>query len=451
MVLKSVLPYENMYRMVGILLMKLIRSLYFWILIAFFSGCALGTFNPKLAILMEPLGTSFIKFIKVFIGPIVFLTVATGIAQTGSLKKLSKIGIITFVYFEIVSSIALLIGWAAASIAKPGSMVHANLNLLDKKPVVNFLGNAEKLSVVDFLQNLIPSNIVEPFSNGNMLQILLIAILFGLSLLAIGENRSKTLIETMDKITQSLFQIIRLIMYFAPLGVFGAMSFTIAKFGGHLLIPLLRLIGTFYLTGFLFIFVILGTIAKLSGFSIIHFVKYIKHELLLILGTSSSESALPQLLQKLEKLGCQKKTIGIVVPIGYSFNLDGTNIYITLAALFIAQALGIQLTIMQQLAIFITAMLSSKGAAGVTGAGFITLAATLSVVPTIPAIGIVLILGIDRFMSEARSLINYIGNGVASLAISRWENEVSAQKLNQIMNEEIQPIILCRKDSVEYQ
>jgi aerobic C4-dicarboxylate transport protein len=422
--------------------MKFIRSLSFWTLVAFLSGCALGAFNPKLAVLMEPLGTSFIKLIKIFICPIVFLTVATGIAQAGSFKKLGKIGLKAFIYFEIVSSIALLIGWAAASIIKPGSLIHANLNLLDKKPVMHFLQSAEKLSFVDFLQNLIPSSIIEPFAKGDMLQVLLIAILFGVSLLAVSESRSKNLIEMMDRITQCLFQIIRIIMYTAPLGVFGAMSFTIAKFGDNFLVPLLGLIGTFYLTGFIFVFSILGMIAWLSGFSILQFLKYISSELFLILGTSSSESALPQLLRKLEKLGCQKETVGVVVPMGYSFNLDGTNIYITLAALFIAQALGIQLTVTQQLALFVTAMLSSKGAAGVTGAGFITLAATLSVVPTIPAVGIVLILGIDRFMSEARSLINYIGNGVASLVISRWEKEISAQSLNQALganrgNEEI--------------
>lgn len=283
------------------------------------------------------------------------------------------------------------------------------------------------------LQNLIPSSIIEPFAKGDMLQILLIAILFGISLLAIGENRAKNIVETMDRLTQSLFQIIRIIMYVAPVGVFGAMSFTIAKFGGHFLIPLLGLIATFYLTGLIFVIGILGIIAKISGVSILSFLKYLAPELFLVLGTSSSESALPQLLKKLEKLGCQKETVGVVVPMGYSFNLDGTNIYITLAALFIAQALGIQLTITQELALFAIAMLLSKGAAGVTGAGFITLAATLAVVPTIPAVGIVLILGIDRFMSEARALINYIGNGIATLVISRWEKEVSAQQINQVM------------------
>lgn len=424
--------------------MKFVKSLYFWILIAFISGCAFGIANPKAAVLMEPLGTNFVKLIKVFIGPIVFLTVATGIAQTGSLKKLGKIGIKAFIYFEIVSTIALLIGWAAASIIKPGSMIHANLDLLDTNSVQHFIASADKLYFGSFLQNLIPSSIIEPFAKGDILQILLIAILFGISLLALGENRARKIIETMERLTEAVFQIIRIIMYAAPLGVFGAMSFTIAKFGSDLLVPLLGLIGTFYLTGFIFVFGILGIIAKVSGFSIFSFLKYIASELFLVLGTSSSESALPHLITKLERLGCQKETIGVVVPMGYSFNLDGTNIYITLAAIFIAQALGIQLTLTQELTLFATAMLSSKGAAGITGAGFITLAATLAVVPTIPAVGIVLILGIDRFMSEARSLINFIGNGVASLVISRWENEVSVQQLQQAMGVNIDEIAMER-------
>lgn len=413
--------------------MKLIRSLYFWILTAFVGGCVFGAIFPELGVLMQPLGTSFIKLIKLFIGPIVFLTVATGIAQTGSLKKLGKIGIKSIIYFEIVSTLALLIGWAAASIIKPGSLIHVDVNLLDKQPVLHLLENANSHSLLNLFLNIIPGSIIEPFAKGDMLQILLISILFGVSLIAIGESRSKNLIDGMDKVTQCLFQIIRIIMYTAPFGVFGAMSFTIAKFGSHFLVPLLGLIGTFYFTGFMFVFLILGTVAKLSGFSLLQFIKYMTTELFLVAGTSSSESALPQLLRKLEKLGCEKESVGVVVPMGYSFNLAGTNIYITLAALFIAQALGVQLTFAQQFALFATAMISSNGAAGVTGSGFITLAATLSVVPSIPAVGIVLLLGIDRLMDAVRSLINYIGNGVAALAISRWENDISAAELNQAL------------------
>src|SRR3990167_499460 len=269
--------------------MKFIKSLYFWIIVAFISGCTLGIMNPKLAVLMEPLGSNFIKLVKIFIGPIVFLTVTTGITQTGSLKKLGKVGVKAFVYFELVSSIALLIGWAAASIIKPGSFIHANLNLLDKKPIMYFLENTEKLSFTDFLQNLIPSNIIEPFAKGDMLQTLLIAILFGISLLAMGKTHSKHITEIMERLTQCLFKIIHIIMYVAPIGVFGAMSFTIAKFGSQFIFPLLGLVGTFYLTGFIFVFFVLGIIAILAGFSIIRFLYYFLPELFLVLGTSSSE------------------------------------------------------------------------------------------------------------------------------------------------------------------
>lgn len=411
--------------------MKILRSLYFWILIAFVSGCIIGLINPSLGLLLEPLGTNFIKLIKIFIPPVVFLTVASGIAQSGSLKKLSKIGLKAFIYFEIISSIALLIGWACATLIKPGSAMQVNIELLNNSSIKPVLENTQHLSVVQFLQNIIPSSLIEPFMKGDMMQILFIAILFGISLLFIEENGRKRLIGMMEPLIQGFFQIIRLIMYAAPFGVLGAIAANVAKFGGQFLLPLMGLLGTFYLTALLFVLVILGLVAKLSGFSLILFLKYLAPELLLVLGTSSSESALLQLMKKLENLGCQEETVGVVVPMGYSFNLDGTNIYITLSALFIAQAFGIQLTFMQQLALFATAMLSSKGAAGITGAGFITLAATLSVLPVIPIQGIVLILGIDRFMSEGRSLINFIGNGVASLAISRWENEMSAEALQQ--------------------
>lgn len=411
--------------------MKFSRSLYFWVIIAFISGSLFGLYCPQTALLMEPLGTNFIKLVKVFIGPIVFLTIVTGIAQTGSLGKLGKVGIKAFIYFEIVSTIALLIGWAAASLFQPGSFLHADIATLDTQPVARFLEGAEKLSTLDFLQNIIPSNIIDPFAKGDMLQILFLALITGISLLALGESHSTKIVVAMEYITHWLFKTIRTIMYLAPIGVFGAMAFTLSKFGGQMLLPLLGLIGTFYFTGLIFIGIVLATIAWGAGFSLFRFLRYISPELLLVLGTSSSESALPQLLSKLEKLGCQRETVGVVVPMGYSFNLDGTNIYITLAALFIAQALGIQLTLTQEIILFATAMVTSKGAAGVTGAGFITLAATLSVVPTIPAVGIVLILGIDRFMSEARALINFIGNGVATIVISRWGKEMPREDLRE--------------------
>lgn len=414
--------------------MKYVKSLYFWIGIALVSGIIFGLYDPKHALLLEPLGTYFIKLIKAFVGPVVFLTVSVGIAQTGSLKKLGEISFIAIIYFEIVSTIALLIGWMAASLIQPGHLLHISIPLLDKNAAMPFLQNAEKMSIVGFLENLIPGTLLEPFIKGDLLPILLLAILFGSSLLTIGQNRSKMLLDILDRLTQCVFQMIRVIMYAAPLGVFGAIAFSISKFGGQFLVPLLGLIGTFYLAGFLFVFVILGLIAKLSGFSLLRFLKYMLPELLLVLGTASSEVALPQLMRKLEQLGCENETVGVVVPLGYSFNLDGTNIYITLAALFIAQALGVELTLMQQFAIFGIAMITGKGAAGVTGSGFIMLASTLTIIPAIPAVGLVLILGIDRFMSEARSLINFIGNGVAALVISRFENEVTAAKLNQALN-----------------
>lgn len=414
--------------------MSFIKSIFFWIVVAFFAGCLLGIYNPSLAVSMEPLGTTFIKLIKVFIAPIVFLTVATGIAQTGSLKKLASVGFKAIIYFEVVSTIALFIGWSAAVIIKPGAMIKSDVHHLDVSAVSHYLEHADKLSMVDFLQHLVPSSIVEPFIKGDLLQVLVLAIFFGVSLLALGEDRSKHLLEQIDKITQCFFQIIKMVMYAAPLGVFGGMAFAIGKFGTHLLIPLLGLMATFYVTGILFVLIILGIIARLAGFSILRFLKYFLPELLLVLGTSSSEAALPHLLRKLEMLGCERETAGVVVPMGYSFNLDGTNIYIALAALFIAQALGVQLTLADQLILFATAMLTSKGAAGITGSGFITLAATLSVVSSIPAVGIVLILGVDRFMSAARSLINYIGNGTAALVISRWQNEISAEQLNANMS-----------------
>lgn len=413
--------------------MKLIKTLYVWILIALVLGILFGIFFPTIAMTLEPLGTNFIKIIKVFIGPIVFLTIATGIAQLGSLKKLGKTSLKALIYFEIVSTIALFIGWAMALIIKPGSAFHPNLNNFDHKSISQFVAQAQHLSFVEFISSIIPSNFIEPFTSGNMLQILLLAVLFGCALLTLGERHTQTFMTVMTSILEVFFKMFGIAMYAAPIGVFGAIAFAVGKFGSSTLIPLLILVATFYLTSIIFIFGVLGTIAKIAGFSLLRFLRLMLPELIFVLGTSSSESALPQLLRKLEKIGCTRETVGLVVPLGYSFNLDGTNIYITLAALFIAQALGIPLTFEQQLILFATATLTSKGAAGITGAGFITLAATLSVVPSIPAIGLVLILGIDRFMSEARSLTNYIGNGVAALVISRLEKEVSGKELNHKM------------------
>jgi aerobic C4-dicarboxylate transport protein len=412
--------------------MRILKSLYGWIIIAFVCGCCLGFFNPALGLKMEPLSVNFIKIIKIFIGPIVFLTIILGIAQSNSLKKLGKIGIKTLIYFEIMSTLALITGWVIADLIQPGAGVHANLTTLDPEPVKLLLKQAQDMSVLSFMQSIVPTNIIEPFYTNNMLQILILAILFGVAMLATNDKESEVLMGVMQKIMHSLFHIIKIVMYLAPIGVFGSMSFTIAKFGGSFLLPLMKLVLTFYISSMIFVMVFLGSVARMAGFSILKFLRYIGPELLLVLTTSSSESALPQLLEKLERIGCKKDTVGIVVPMGYSFNLDGTNIYITLAALFIAQALGIDLTFTQEVTIFLTAMLSSKGAAGITGAGFITLAATLAIVPSIPIIGIVLIFGVDRFMSEARAVTNFIGNGVASLVISRLENELSKHELQNM-------------------
>jgi len=412
---------------------KTLKSIYFWIVLALILGTLFGLQNPPLARQMEPLAVSFVKLIKLFIGPIVFLTISAGVAQTGSLKKLSVTGLKAFIYFEVFSTLALIIGWLASSLMKPGAGMHIDVTTLDTAPLQQFIHHSEKQTTIQFLQHLIPNSIIEPFASGDILQILLLGILFGISLLAIGEKAAKPLVHSIEQLIQCLFKIIRIIMYIAPIGVFGSMAFTTATFGPKLFMPLLNLIATFYLAGLLFIFGVLGLVAKLAGFSIVRFLKYIATELLLILGTSSSEVALPALMRKLERLGASEETVGIVVPIGYSFNMDGTCIYITLAALFIAQALDIELTLAQEVALFITAMLSSKGTAGVAGGGFISLAATLAVVPGLPIEGMLLILGIDRFMGEGRALINFIGNGVAALTVSRWEKEMSGEQLNKAL------------------
>lgn len=414
--------------------MKLLRSFYFWIFAAFIGGCLLGWFNPPMGASMEPLATGFVKLIKLFVGPVVFLTVVTGIAQTGSLKKLGALGLRAFIYFEVISTLALGIGWLAAHVLQPGAGVQASLEQLDAKAVSQFIASSEKLSTVDFLKHIIPASIVEPFASGDMLQILFLAILFGASLLAAGERVARPLCDMLERLASAVFVMVRMVLMTAPLGIFGAMAFTVGRFGSALLLPLAGLIGVFYLTAFVFVAGVLGTVARCSGFSLVRFLRFILPELWLVLGTSSSEAALPQLIQKLEALGCERETVGVIVPMGYSFNLDGTNIYITLAALFIAQALGISLSATQQIALLATAMLTSKGAAGVTGAGFVTLAATLAVVPAIPTVGIVLVLGIDRFMSDVRALVNYIGNGVATLAISRYQREVSAHDLQRALS-----------------
>jgi aerobic C4-dicarboxylate transport protein len=412
------------------------KILYVQVIAAIVVGIILGHFSPALAIDMKPLGDGFIKLIKMVIGPIIFCTVVTGIAGMEDMKKVGRVGGKALLYFEVVSSFALLLGLIATHVLKPGAGFNVDPATLDAKSVASFAEKAHGQSTVDFFMHIIPDTLTSAFAQGEILQILLIALLFGSVLATLGE-RGKVVTNFIEGITHVLFGVVRIVTKLAPIGAFGAMAFTIGKYGVGSLVPMLKLVGTFYLTSIVFVVVVLGIIARIVGFNILRFVAYIKEELLIVLGTSSSEAALPQLMVKLEKLGCSRSVVGLVVPTGYSFNLDGTNIYMTMAVLFIAQATNTDLTWGQQLTLLAVTMLTSKGASGVTGAGFITLAATLAVVPTIPLSGMVLILGIDRFMSECRALTNIIGNGVATVVVSAWEKELDRSKLQSEMRRDV--------------
>ena len=404
------------------------KVLYVQVLFAIACGVLLGYFEPKLGVDLKPLGDGFIKLVKMIIAPVIFCTVVHGIAGMQDMKKVGRVGGKALLYFELVSTLALVIGLLVANIAKPGAGFNADLSTLDTKAIDGYMAKAHAQSTVEFILNIIPNTFIDAFAKGDILQVLLIAILFGFSLAAMGE-KGKPVFDFVEQVSHVLFGIVNSVMKLAPLGAFGAMAFTIGKYGVGSLVPMAKLMGSFYLTCALFIFVVLGTIARYTGFSIVKFIKYIREELLIVLGTSSSESALPKLMNKLEKMGCSRSVVGLVVPTGYSFNLDGTNIYMTMAALFIAQATNTELTLMQELTIIGVAMLTSKGASGITGAGFITLASTLAVVPSIPIAGMALILGIDRFMSEARALTNIIGNAVATVVVSRSENELDMDRM----------------------
>lgn len=412
----------------------LYKYLYFQVIVAIIIGILLGHFQPTLGSSMKPLGDGFIKLIKMIIAPIIFCTVVIGIASMGDVKKVRRVGGKALLYFEVLPTVALTIGLIIMNFFRPGSNMNVDVSSLDPASVANYTKAASSNhGFADFLLNIIPSTVVDAFAKGDILQVLFFSVLFGFALSALGPQ-GKKLLTIIEDISQVFFKIINIIMRFAPLGAFGAMAFTIGNYGLKSLGPLAELMGTFYLTCLLFIFVVLGAISKYIGFNILDFITYIKDELLIVLGTSSSESVLPRIMHKLEDLGCSKSVVGLVIPTGYSFNLDGTSIYLTMAALFVAQATNTDLTLLQQLTILAVLMLTSKGASGVTGSGFVTLAATLSVVPTIPVAGLALILGIDRFMSEARALTNLIGNGVATLAISKWENELNYDKLNAELN-----------------
>ncbi len=406
------------------------KILYVQVLFAILCGIIIGVVQPKLGVDLKPLGDGFIKLIKMIIAPVIFCTVVSGIAGMQDMKKVGRVGGKALLYFEVVSTIALFIGLLVANVIRPGEGFNADLSTVDLSSIAQFTTKAHLPTTVEFLLNIIPDTMVSAFVHGDILQVLLIAILFGVALSILGE-KGKVVLHLIDDLAKAIFAVVNLIMKLAPIGAFGAMAFTIGKYGIASLLPLAKLMGSFYLTCGLFVFLVLGLIAKLTGFSIWRFLVYIKEELLIVLGTSSSESALPSLMEKLQKMGCSKSVVGLVVPTGYSFNLDGTNIYMTMAALFIAQATNTDLTLGQQLTILLVAMLTSKGAAGITGSGFVTLAATLAVVPTIPVAGMALILGIDRFMSECRALTNFVGNGVATVVVSKWENELDVENMKR--------------------
>jgi aerobic C4-dicarboxylate transport protein len=406
-----------------------VRHLYFWVVLAILAGGALGYVNPPLAVKLKPLGDGFIALVKMLIGPVIFCTVVLGIAGAGDMKKVGRVGAKALIYFEVVSTIALIIGLTVVNVIRPGAGFNIDPRTLDAKAVDAYAKAAASQTTTDFVLHIIPKTFFDAFTGtGDLLQVLLVAILFGYAMTHLGAV-GKSVHIFIEECSRIFFGMMNAIMKLAPLGAGGAMAFTIGNYGLGALKPLAALMGSFYLTCLLFIFVVLGAIAAACGFSIIRFIVYIRDELLTVLGTSSSESALVPLMGKLEKLGCSKPVVGLVVPAGYSFNLDGTNIYLTMAAIFVAQALNIELTLMQQLTLLGVAMLTSKGASGVTGAGFITLAATLAVVPSIPVAGLALILGIDRFMSESRSLTNFIGNGVATVVVSKWEGELDREAL----------------------
>ena len=410
-------------------LTRLTGHLYFWVLLAILAGGTLGYVWPEAGVALKPLGDGFIALVKMLIAPIIFCTVVLGIAGAGDMKKVGRVGGKALLYFEVVSTFALAIGLVVANVLRPGAGFNVDPATLDGRAVADYAKVAANQSTTEFVLHIIPRTFFDAFTgSGDLLQVLFVAVLFGYAMTHLGKegNIVHAVIETSSHV---FFKIMNVLMRLAPLGAGGAMAFTIGRYGIASLKPLAALMGSFYLTCLLFVLVVLGTVAALTGFSILRFILYIKEELLTVLGTSSSESALVPLMQKLERLGCSKSVVGLVVPSGYSFNLDGTNIYLTMASLFVAQALNIDLTLRQQLTMLGVAMLTSKGASGVTGAGFITLAATLAVVPSIPVAGLALILGIDRFMSEARSLTNFIGNGVATIVVAAWEQELDRDTL----------------------
>ena len=407
---------------------RLARSLYFWVLVAVVAGALVGTLAPATGVALKPLGDGFIRLIRMLVGPIVYCTIVLGIAHMRDLPRVGRVGAKALIYFEVLSTVALGVGMLVGNLARPGDGFHVDPSRLDAAAVAKYASAAHEQSVADFLLNVIPTTLPGALTSGELLQVLVAALLTGFGAALVGE-RAQFFVAFIESASQVLFRIVGMVMWAAPLGAFGAMAFTLGKFGWHSLAPLARFMGVFYLTCGLFVFVVLGAVARAAGFGIWRLVAYLRTEIVTVIGTSSSESVLAPLIDRLEKLGCRRATVGLVVPTGYSFNLDGTCIYLSLAVLFLAQALDTRLSLGQQLTLLVVAMLSSKGAATVTGGGFITLAATLTVVPSVPVAALALILGIDRFMSEARAVTNLIGNAVATLVVSRWEGELSAADL----------------------
>lgn len=407
--------------------------LYFWVLIGIIAGVGVGAFWPAFGASLQPLGEGFIALVKMIIPPVIFLTVVTGIAGSQQLAALGRVVVKAFAYFLFFSTLALVVGLVVAHVVQPGAGMNVDPRTLNAAAVHGFEEKAHATTVTGFLLSVIPTTLVSAFTSGSILQVLFVAVLFGVSLTLAGEA-ARPVTDMLERIALVVFRLVTLVMWAAPVGAFGAMAFTIGKYGLGSLLSLGALVGTFYLTALVFVLGILGAVAALNGFSILKLIRYLKAELLLVLGTSSSEAALPALIEKMQRAGCDKEVVGVVVPTGYSFNLDGTNIYMTLAALFIAQATGVELTLGEQLALLGVAMLSSKGAAGVTGSGFITLAATLAIVPKVPIAGMALILGVDRFMSECRSLTNFMGNAVATIVVARWEGALDREKLARALD-----------------
>jgi aerobic C4-dicarboxylate transport protein len=411
---------------------KFYRTLYFRVIVGILLGVVLGVVSPATAGKMEPLGLGFIKLIRMMIGPIIFFTVVVGIASIGDMRKLGRVGIKALLYFEVVTSIALLIGLFVVNVIQPGAGMNVDASKLDSRAIQSYAAQGHSLHAVDFIMNIIPTTFIGAFAGGDILQVLLLAILVGLALAALGQG--KTLVAGCDKVAHLMFGVIGLIMQAAPLGAFGAMAYTVGHYGLKTLIPLAKLMACVYITSISFVFIVLGAIAFFHGFSIWKFIKYIKEELLIVLGTSSSESVLPRIMVKMEALGCAKSVVGLVIPSGYSFNLDGTSIYLTIAAIFVAQATNTHLSWTEEAFLLLMLMLSSKGAAAVTGGGFITLAATLEAVGTVPVAGLTLLLGVDRFMSEMRALTNLVGNGVATIVVAKWEGELDEAKMAHVLN-----------------